>query len=82
MQAGFTPVEAIRIATLNGATYMGKAASIGSISPGKDADIVVLAETRWRRLKTLRRLSWSSKDGVGFDPVKLIQSVSGVVGLR
>ena len=42
VEAGFTPVEAIKIATLNGATYLGLAASIGSIAPGKNADLVVV----------------------------------------
>ena len=32
VEAGFSPVEAIRIATLNGAIYMGRDASIGSIA--------------------------------------------------
>ena len=42
VEAGFTPVEAIKIATLNGATYEGLASSIGSIAPGKNADLVVV----------------------------------------
>src|SRR3989442_15715801 len=34
VEAGFSPVEAIRIATLNGATYLGRDARIGTIAPG------------------------------------------------
>ena len=41
-EAGFTIPEAIRIATLNGAIYLGRAASIGSLEVGKHADIVLL----------------------------------------
>src|SRR5436305_11580136 len=40
--AKFTPLEAIHIATLNGATYLGLADRIGSIAPGKDADLVLV----------------------------------------
>src|SRR4029079_5564026 len=40
--AGFSPLEAIRIATLNGATYLGLADRIGSIAPGKNADLIVV----------------------------------------
>jgi imidazolonepropionase-like amidohydrolase len=41
-EAGFSVPEAIRIATLNGATYMGIAARVGSLAVGKRADFVVL----------------------------------------
>src|SRR5439155_19337442 len=42
VEAGFSPVEAIRIATLNGATFLGLEDRIGSIAAGKDADLVVI----------------------------------------
>jgi adenine deaminase len=41
IKSGLDPVQAIRIATLNAASYFKKADSIGSISPGKVADIVI-----------------------------------------
>ncbi len=40
VEAGFTPLEAIRIATLNGAQYLNEADKIGTIAPGKQADLV------------------------------------------
>ncbi|MDJ0366350.1 amidohydrolase family protein [Hymenobacter sp. H14-R3] len=42
VQAGLTPAQALRAATLNGATFMGVAARSGSITEGKDADLVLL----------------------------------------
>ncbi len=39
---GMTPLEAIRVATLNGAAYLGMEAEIGSIETGKLADLVVI----------------------------------------
>jgi len=42
VEAGFTPLEAIRIATYNGARYLGKLDHIGTIAPGKQADLVVV----------------------------------------
>ena len=35
VEAGFTPVEAIRIGTLNGSRYLGRDARVGSIAAGK-----------------------------------------------
>src|SRR5581483_11699744 len=42
VDAGFSPAEAIKIATLNGATYLGRQDHIGSIAVGKNADLVVI----------------------------------------
>lgn len=42
-QGGFTPHEALRAATLHGARYLGLDEDIGSIEPGKLADIVVIS---------------------------------------
>ncbi len=36
VEAGFSPVEAIKIATLNGAVYLGRDKQIGSIAAGKE----------------------------------------------
>jgi adenine deaminase len=44
MEGGVTPVDAYRMATLNAATYYGLDAHIGSIAPGRYADVCVLAD--------------------------------------
>jgi hypothetical protein len=82
VEAGFTPVDAIRIATLNGARFMGKDAVIGSIAVGKAADIVVLGANPAEKIDNMKKVELVFKDGVGYDPDALIQSVSGLVGLR
>lgn len=82
VEAGFTAVEAIRIATLNGAQYMGRQDSIGSIAPGKHADLVVLNGDPTRRIADIENVEIVFKDGYGYDPVKLNASVRGMVGIR
>jgi hypothetical protein len=82
VEAGFTPVEAIRIATLNGARYMGREDSIGSIAPGKHADLVVLNGDPTQRIADIENVEIVFKDGYGYDPVKLNASVRGMVGIR
>jgi hypothetical protein len=42
VEAGFTPEEAIHIATENGARWLGEEAHFGTIAAGKDADLVVV----------------------------------------
>jgi imidazolonepropionase-like amidohydrolase len=82
VEAGFSPVEAIRIATLNGAKFMGKDAAIGSIANGKAADIVVLGGNPAEKIENVEKVEIVFKDGVGYDSSKLIDSVTGLVGLR
>jgi imidazolonepropionase-like amidohydrolase len=82
VDAGFTPVEAIHIATQNGATFLGESESIGSIAAGKAADLVVLSGNPAQSIEDIENVQLVFKDGIGFDPVKLIQSVQGLVGQR
>jgi imidazolonepropionase-like amidohydrolase len=42
VRGGMTPLDALRAATINGAELTGRADSIGSIEPGKFADIVAV----------------------------------------
>jgi len=81
VEAGFPPLEAIRIATLNGATYLGREARVGSIAAGKQADLVVIDGDPSKTIADVRKVETVFKRGVGFDPAKLIASVSGKVGL-
>ena len=82
VQAGFTPVEAIHIATLNGAKFLGRDARIGSIALGKQADLVLLNGNPAANINDIEKVDTVFKEGVGYDSAKLIQSVSGVVGIR
>ena len=82
VEAGFTPVEAIRIASLNGAQFMGEAEHIGSIAPGKQADLVVIHGDPSTNIADIEKVETVFKDGIGYDSAKLINSVRGLVGLR
>lgn len=81
VEEGFTPLEAIRIGTLNGATYLGRDARIGSIAHGKQADLVVIDGDPSASIADVRKVDTVFKQGVGYDPKKLIDSVRGKVGL-
>lgn len=75
VEAGFSPVEAIQIATLNGATYLGRQDRIGSIAVGKNADLVVVKGDPATRIADIEHVEIVFKDGVGFDSAKLFESV-------
>ena len=80
VEAGFSPEQAVRIATLNGATYLGLQARIGSIAAGKDADLVVVKGDPSRTITDVENVELVFKDGVGYDSAALLQSVRGRYG--
>jgi imidazolonepropionase-like amidohydrolase len=80
VEAGFTPVQAIRIATLNGAIFEGKQDSIGSVEVGKNADLVVLKGDPSRQIADIENAELVFKDGIGYDSEKLLRSVTGRYG--
>lgn len=80
VEAGFAPVQAIRIATLNGAIFLGRQDQIGSIAVGKNADIVVLKGDPATRIADVENVEIVFKDGVGYDPKRLLDSVKGRYG--
>ncbi len=81
VESGLTPLEAIKVCTLNGATYLGRADRIGSIAVGKQADLVVIDGNPAASIADIRHVTLVFKQGVGYDPSKLIESVRGKVGL-
>jgi imidazolonepropionase-like amidohydrolase len=80
VEGGFTPMEAIRIATLNGATYLGLADRIGTIAAGKSADLFIVKGNPAANISDVENVIVVFKDGVGYDSAKLLRSVSGRFG--
>jgi imidazolonepropionase-like amidohydrolase len=80
VEAGFSPLEAIKIATLNGATYLGREQQIGSIAVGKSADLVVINGNPAARIEDVEKVEIVFKDGVGYDSGKLMESVRARYG--
>jgi imidazolonepropionase-like amidohydrolase len=81
-EAGFTPLESIKIATLNGAQFLGVDKEVGSLMPGKQADIMLVKGDPSSKIADIENVELVFKDGVGWDSKKLIDSVKGQVGIR
>ena len=82
VEAGFTPLEAIKIGTLNGATFEGRADHIGSIAPGTNADLVVVSGDPSKNIndKSKTPNSSSKTASSASTPKKLLDSVKGRYG--
>lgn len=79
VEAGFRPVEAIRIATSSAATYMGVATHTGTIAPGKNADLVLMKGNPSTDITAIENVETVFKDGTGYDQ-KLPEAAKGRYG--
>ncbi|MBC8052666.1 MAG: PD40 domain-containing protein [Sphingobacteriaceae bacterium] len=66
-QGGMTPLQAIRSATLNGAEYLGISKELGSLEPGKLADLIVLSENPLNDIRTSDKIKYVMINGRLFD---------------
>ncbi len=82
VEAGFTPVQAIQITTENGAVYLGQQDRIGTVAPGKQADLVLIKGDPSKNIDEIENVETVFKAGIGYDSKKLIESVRGQVGIR
>lgn len=81
VEAGFSPEEAIAICSLNGARILGRAAQIGSIAPGKQADVIVIRGNPVASPADIYNVVTVFRAGIGYDSEKLRNTAKGRVGL-
>ncbi|HEU0298452.1 MAG TPA: amidohydrolase family protein [Longimicrobium sp.] len=81
VEAGFTPEQSIQILTLNGARILGEEARIGSIEPGKAADLVVIRGDPVRTPSEIYEVVTVFRDGIGYDSARLRDFAKGKVGI-
>ena len=67
VEGGFTPVEAIRIATSNGAKFLGELDRFGTVTAGKQADLVVIDGNPAARIADIRNVKLVFKEGAAYD---------------
>jgi cytosine/adenosine deaminase-related metal-dependent hydrolase len=82
LEAGFAPADAVRIMTLNGATILGIDDSLGTVQPGRIADLAVIRGDPVAQPADIDNVVLVFKDGVGYDAARLVRAVDGQVGIR
>ena len=82
IEAGFTPEEAVQIMTSNGAKILGFDKWVGTVTPGMQADLVVIAGDPVRTPHDIQNVETVFRRGLGYDSAKLRESIKGLVGLR
>lgn len=82
LEAGFDFETVVRIASLNAARFLGRDAEVGSIEPGKRADLILIDGDPATDSAALDRFVYVFKSGVGYDPAVILTGLRGTVGLH
>jgi imidazolonepropionase-like amidohydrolase/Tol biopolymer transport system component len=71
VQGGMTPLQAIRAATINGARYIGMDKDVGSLEPGKLADLLVLDANPLENIRNSESIRYTIANGRIFDAMTM-----------
>ena len=80
VEAGFTPLEAIRIATYAGAKFQGIDDRVGTLAVGKQADLLLVDGKPDEDIAQLGRIDLVFKNGIAFDSKRMKQDLRGKIG--
>ena len=78
--AGLPPSAVLKAATINGANALGIEEKLGSVEPGKLADLFVVSGNPVDDIKAARNVRFVIKDGVVHDPEVLLRAAEGKIG--
>ena len=63
VKAGLTPMEAIKSATVNAADMLGRGDQIGTLEPGKSADMIAVEGDPLEDIRVLEKIKWVMRAG-------------------
>jgi imidazolonepropionase-like amidohydrolase len=79
--AGIPTAAALRAGTINGARALNAGDKLGSIEPGKFADLFVIRGNPLTDIRNTRNVQWVMKSGVVYDPKDLLKMAEGKIGM-
>lgn len=76
VQGGMEPLQAIRAATLNGASYLGMSKELGSLETGKLADLIVMDENPLEDIRNSEKIKYVMINGRLYDSMTMNETIS------
>jgi imidazolonepropionase-like amidohydrolase len=80
VKSGFSPLQVIKFSTADAAEYLKIADRVGTVAPGRTADLLVVKGAPDQRIEDIRNVAYVFKDGRAYDPLKLRASAKGLLG--
>jgi len=77
VRGGFSPAEALKLATINPARYLGMANDLGSLEPGKLADLLILKANPLEDIHNTDEIADIVINGRLFDAGTLSERITG-----
>ena len=80
VKSGWTPMEVLKMATIDGAEFLKVQGELGSVNVGKTADLLIVSGKPDQATDDIRNVEMVFRSGVGYDSKLLRESVRGLVG--
>lgn len=80
VEAGFSPLDVIRMATSGGAGFLRISDRVGTLAPGMQADLLLIDGKPDSDIKELSRIDVVFRNGIAYDPKRLQDAVRGKIG--
>ncbi|HEU0109515.1 MAG TPA: amidohydrolase family protein [Flavisolibacter sp.] len=80
VKAGWTPLEVIKMASIDGAKFLKIENTLGSIDLGKIADLLIVSGKPDQNIDDIKNVELVFRNGIGYDSKALRESVKGLVG--
>jgi imidazolonepropionase-like amidohydrolase len=80
--AGLTPLRILQMTTINAAEFLGRTATLGTVEPGKDADIVLLSANPVENVAHLHDIAGVVRAGRYYSPETLTATIKTIAETR
>ena len=80
--AGLTPLRILQMTTINAAEFLGRTATLGTVEPGKDADIVLLSANPVENVAHLHDIAGVVRAGRYYSPETLTATIMTIAETR